>query len=80
MVPVWKIETSGQEWSARAKTWQEAIRKAFRSKPPRNVGVLVRIMEGEYCKKESFNTYQRRWSYVDGLECVRLAGFPVRHG
>jgi len=75
----WTIETADQEWKVRAKTWQQAIRKAFKARPPKEVSELVRIMQSGNFKKDPFNTYQRRWSYVDGLECIRLAGFPVRH-
>lgn len=66
-MPVFIVNTLNYTRRVTAKSFNDALRKAWRRNPPRKVGLLVQVKE-----------LGKPWRYLDGVVAVKRAGYPVR--
>jgi len=66
----WILKTAGQRWEQEASTFQDAIRIAWKKRPPKSVGFLV---EGSLAT----NASEATTLYTTGEKALGRAGFSV---
>jgi hypothetical protein len=62
-----EIETLDDRRVVTARDVKEAIKKAWRKNPPKEVGLLVRVRSSS----------RRVWAYIGSDVAVKLAGYKV---
>ena len=62
---IFAIETGGDYRRVTANDWKQAIRIAWKTNPPKELGILTRIAG-------------KRWGYIDTIEALKIAGYKVK--